>query len=238
MPSDSNPPSSSKSSSEPIPPDPAAVTPPEIHSATILDRWSITARQLTDLVNDNPSLRGIMLGYVAEHKFQELVEKHPHISGSKKHDDHDRSRKSDRVIIYKGVEFSIEVKSLQTNLIRQVDGRWTGRAQVDASDRREVRLRNGRKLNTTLLLFGQFDILAVNCFAFENKWNFAFALNRDLPKSTFKKYTQAQRDQLIASLVPVTWPPEPPFVSDPFSLVERLYLERPKPSGGTSSSRS
>ena len=238
MPSDSNPPGSSKSSGEPIPPDPAKIAPPEIQSATILERWGITAHQLTDLVNDNPSLRGIMLGYVAEHKFRELIEAHPHISSSKKHDDHDRSRKSDRVIIYKGVEFSIEVKSLQTNLIRQVDGRWTGRAQVDASDRRDVKLRGGRKLNTTLLLRGEFDILAVNCFAFESKWNFAFALNRDLPTSTFKKYTQAQRDQLIASLVPVTWPPEPPFVSDPFALVERLYLERSKPSGGTSSSRS
>jgi hypothetical protein len=91
---------------------------------------------LTELVNDNPSLRGIMLGYVAEHKFRELIEKHPHISGSKKHDDHDRSRKSDRVIMYKGVEFCIEVKSLQTKLIRQLDGRWTGKAQVDGSDRR------------------------------------------------------------------------------------------------------
>jgi hypothetical protein len=212
--------------------------PTEIHPATILERWDITTRQLTDLVNDNPSLRGIMLGYVAEHKFRELIESHPHISGSKKHDDHDRSRKSDRVIVYKGMEFSIEVKSLQTNLIRQVEGRWTGRAQVDASDRRDVKLRGGKKLNTTLLLRGEFDILAVNCFAFENKWNFAFALNRDLPASTFKKYTRLQRDQLIASLVPVTWPPEPPFVSDPFSLVERLYLERSNPSGGTSSSRS
>lgn len=238
MPWDSNPPGSSTSSGDPISSEPAKNAPDENHSATILDRWGITARQLTNLVDENPSLRGIMLGYVAEHKFQELIEKHPHISGSKKHDDHDRSRKSDRVIMYKGMEFTIEVKSLQTNQFRQVGGRLTGRAQVDASDRRTVTLRGGRKLNTTLLLRGEFDILAVNCFAFESKWNFAFALNGDLPKSTFKKYTQAQRDQLIASLVPVTWPPEPPFASDPFVLVERLYLERLKPSGGTSSSRS
>lgn len=238
MPSDSTPPNSSKSSSEPIPAAPAQVAPPEIEAGTILDRWGITARQLTDLVNANPSLRGIMLGYVAEHKFQQLVEAHPHISSSKKHDDHDRSRKHDRAIIFKGMEFTIEVKSLQTNLIKKIDGRWTGRAQVDGSDRRIVKFPDGTELNTTLLLRGQFDILAVNCFAFESKWNFAFALNRDLPKSTFKKYTQAQRDGLIASLIPVTWPPEPPFVSDPFELVERLYLERSKPSRGTSASRS
>lgn len=238
MPSESNPSSSSSDSSGSIPPNPELIAPLEIRSATILERWGITARQLTDLVNENPSLRGILLGYVAEHKFRELIEKHEHISGSKKHDDHDRSRKSDRVITYKGMELSIEVKSLQTNLIRQVDGRWFGRAQVDASDRREVKLRGGKKLTTTLLVRGEFDILAINCFAFESKWNFAFALNRDLPSSTYRKYTKAQRAQLIASLVPVTWPPEPPFVSDPFELVERLYLERTTPSAGISSSTS
>lgn len=142
---------------------------------TIFEQWSITASELTDLVRENPSLRGIMLGYVAEHKFRQLIEQHPQIAGSRKYDDHDRTRKSDRVILYKRQEFSIEVKSLQTNLIQNRDGKWFGRAQVDASDRRVVTLANGKKLNTTLLLRGQFDILAVNCFAFENKWHFAFA---------------------------------------------------------------
>lgn len=126
------------------------------------------------------------------------------------------------------------MKSLQTNLVKQVGTTWRGRAQVDGSDRRMVRFPDGTELNTTLLLRGQFDILAVNCFAFENQWRFAFALNRDLPKSTYKRYTQAQRDQLIASLVPVSWPPEPPFTTDPFPLVESLYQERMR---GTSQGR-
>lgn len=107
---------------------------------------------------------------------------------------------------------------------------------MDASDRRTVKLANGRKLNTTLLLRGESDILAVNCFAFENKWHFAFALNNDLPSSSYKKYTPKQRAQLIASLIPVTWPPEAPFVDDPFPLVERLYRQRRGSSGGISSS--
>ncbi len=193
---------------------------------TILDRWSITCEELTRLVDENPSLRGIMLGYVAEHKFREFVERHPHISSTKKYDDHDRKRKSDRVVIYKGEEFSIEIKSLQTNLIKKDGDVWRGRAQVDGSDRRTVAFPDGSTLATTLLVRGQFDILAVNCFAFRNEWDFAFALNRDLPISAFKKYTQAQRDQPIASLIPVSWPPEPPFAADPFPLVEKLYLER------------
>lgn len=204
------------------------VDPTAGENKSILDRWSITCDELTQLVDENPSLRGIMLGYVAEHKFREIIEKHPHISSTKKYDDHDRSRKNDRVIVYNGEEFSVEIKSLQTNLIKKDGTIWRGRAQVDGSDRRVVKFPDGSELNTTLLLRGQFDILAVNCFAFQKEWRFAFALNRDLPKSTFKKYTQAQRDQLIASLVPVSWPPEYPFVTDPFPLVETLHLERAK----------
>lgn len=238
MRSDSNLPSSSRSSNKPLSPNPAKIGPSQTGSATILEHWGITARQLTIVVNDNPSLRGMMLGCVAEHKFRKLVEKNPHVSRSKKDDDHDRFHRSDRIIVYKGMRFSIDVKSLQANLIRHVGGRWKGRTQVDASDRREVKLRNGKKLTTTLRLYGQFDILAVNCFAFENKWNFAFALNRDLPRARFRNYTEAQRDQLIASSIPVTWPPEPPFVDDPFQLVEKLYRERVKASRGTTSSSS
>ncbi len=59
------------------------------------------------------------------------------------YDNHDRTRKGDRWITYKGKEISIEVKSLQTTYTRKVEGGWTGRFQVDASDKRPVTLPNG-----------------------------------------------------------------------------------------------
>ena len=90
---------------------------------TIFNEWNITPDEFTSLVRENPSLRGIMLGYVAELQFRKLVERHPRISETKKYDDHDRTRKSDRVIVYKKSEFSIEVKSLQTNSIKNQGGR-------------------------------------------------------------------------------------------------------------------
>lgn len=90
---------------------------------TILDKWGISTPELSALVHENPSLRGILLGYVAELKFRQPIEKHPDISGTRKYDDHDRSRKSDRVIVYKGREFTVEVKSLQTNQIKKRDGK-------------------------------------------------------------------------------------------------------------------
>lgn len=236
MPSKSLPPKSSSDSPDSGPHkrvDPDVPPKPQPDSSvneggTVLERWSITAEELTDLVDENPSLRGIIFGYVAEHKFREMIEQHPNVSATRKYDDHDRKRKSDRVLVYREEEFSVEVKSLQTKLVKRDGDLWRGRAQVDGSDRRVITFPDGTQLNTTLLLRGEFDILAVNCFAFENEWHFAFALNRDLPTSSFKRYTQVQREQLIASLVPVSWPPEPPFVSDPISLLETLYLERSK----------
>lgn len=220
---------SSESTSDERSPSPGDAPP-----STILQRWGITEQDLTVLVDENPSLRGIMLGYAAEHKLRELIERHPKVSKSRKYDDHDRSRKSDRVISFEGHDFSIEVKSLQTNSIRRDGNRYLGKSQVDGSDRRVITFADGSELNTTLLLRGQFDILAVNCFAFRGQWDFVFALNRDLPTSTFKKYSAEQQRQLIASLVPVTWPPEAPFVSDPFPLVQRLLHERKRGAKGTS----
>jgi hypothetical protein len=44
--------------------------------------------------------------------------------------------------------------------------RWQGKAQVDASDSRTISLPDGSTMKTTCLLRGEFDILAVNCFAF------------------------------------------------------------------------
>jgi hypothetical protein len=194
---------------------------------TILRRWEISPIELTRLVDSNPSLRGMLFGYVAEFKFSQLWLGHPDITYVIKPDDHNRKKKGDRLIIYKGQEFTIEVKSLQTNSIKHPDdGKWMGKAQCDGSDRRIVKFKDGTELNTTCLLSGEFDLLAINCFGFEKKWDFAFARNSDLPRSKYSKYTPAQRKCLLASLVPVTWPPEPPFYAEPFSLLDQMIGER------------
>ena len=39
---------------------------------TILDRWDVTPEELTELVEKNPSLRGMILGYLAELKLEKL----------------------------------------------------------------------------------------------------------------------------------------------------------------------
>lgn len=187
----------------------------------ILERWGISTSELSKLVDDNPSLRGIMLGYVAELKLMQALASNPHITSSVKDDDHDRSRKGDRRVTFRGREFVIEAKSLQTNRVKQLgNDRWRGVAQVDGSDRRTIQFDDGTKLETTLLLPGQFDVLAVNCFAFGGKWRWAFCRNSDLPRSNYRKYTPAQRASLIASLVNVEWPPSPPFYVSIFDVMD------------------
>lgn len=145
------------------------------NKGSILQRWAITEEQLTELIDQNPSLRGMLLGYVAEKKFHDAFLDHPAITQTGKDDDHDRSRKGDRRIIYKGQTVIIEVKSLQTAMVKKIGvDEWEGKSQVDGSDRRVIKFPDNTVLNTTLLLKGEFDLLAVNCFAFGQKWRFAF----------------------------------------------------------------
>lgn len=172
----------------------------------------------------------MLLGYVAELNLSEFLDKNANISNSFKYDDHDRTNKGDRVVIYKGERFTIESKSLQTNQVRRDGDHWMGKAQVDASDRRTLTLPDGGTLETTLLLRGEFDILAVNCFAFGDEWKWQFCSNSELPHSRYRRYTECQREALIASLVRVTWPPTPPFTADIFEVLDKLCRERTKKS--------
>lgn len=188
---------------------------------TILKRWHLTENELTEIIDLNPSMRGLMLGYIAEYKLRKLHFCDDCFSNVHKKDDHDRKQKGDLTVTYKGREFKIECKSLQTNSIRETEDGYEGKYQCDASDRRKVTI--GKKsVETTCLLVGEFHIIAVNLFSFRNEWTFAFALNDDLPRSTYKKYPPAIQRHLLATLMPVSLPLRPPYIESPIPLLERL----------------
>lgn len=169
----------------------------------------------------------MLLGYLGETKAKKTwFDGRKEVTNVKKYDDHDRTKKGDISVTYGGREFFIEVKSLQTNSIRCVDKVMCGKAQVDASDRRPVKLFDGSVVETTCLLVGEFDILAVNLFSFGEGWRFIFAKNKDLPRSKSKKYTPEQQQHLLATTVNVSWPPEPPFTTDPYPLLDELLRGR------------
>jgi hypothetical protein len=190
----------------------------------ILDLWKVSKDELNLVIEANPSLRGMLFGYVAELKLTEILDATPGVTASMKFDDHDRSKKSDRYITYRNKPLHVESKSLQTNSIRYNEETrvHSGKAQVDASDRRTVMLPSGAQLQTTCLLKGEFDLLAINLFAFEHEWRFAFAKNSDLPCTRFRAYDDEAQACLLATLVTVTWPPEPPFYADPVPLLDDL----------------
>jgi len=168
----------------------------------------------------------MLLGDLAELKLEKLWLSGDDVSEVVKHDDHDRKKKGDRVIRYKGQEFIFESKSLQSAMIEKTKEGWLGKAQVDASDRREVVLPDNSRVTTTCLLKGEFDILAVNVFAFAEKWRFVFAKNSDLPTSSYRRYTPYQCQHLLATLVTVHWPPKPPFSDEPFTLMNEIIQKR------------
>ena len=192
----------------------------------ILKRWGLTQQELTEVIDENPSLRGMILGYAAETKLKSIWFSGGKVSDVKKNDDHDRRKKGDVAITYKEHKFIIECKSLQTNSVKKDGSTWVGKAQVDASDKRKVLLPNGSKIETTCLKIDEFDLLAVNLFAFENHWKFIFAKNKDLPRSKWGKYTPYQQKFLLATMVNVTWPPRMPFREEPFSLLDEIIQER------------
>lgn len=197
----------------------------KLERESILKKWDLSEEELTDIINENPSMRGLMLGYIAEYKLQQMFFNDSRTEKALKDDDHDRKKKGDLRITYKGQEFLVECKSLQTNSIRMTDEGYSGKYQCDASDRRAVTFSDGSSIQTTCLLVGEFDIVAVNLFSFEEKWKFAFALNRDLPRSRYKKYTEFQRKELLSTLIPITFPISNPYHEDPFVLFDLLINE-------------
>ena len=244
--------------------------------SNILKEWEIDVAYFTEVVTDNPSLRGMILGYIAERKLKDLFVKIKETADHQKADDHNREKKGDLTLTYKGEEITIEVKSLQTNSIEielpdltwlpmiskveagrkdsiglKKDGspklgqkiykytvnqeflnlsqefrqiaNYRGTFQCDASDKREVTLNNGEKVNTTLLKVGEFDVIAAGIFSFRKKWEFGFALNEDLPRSD--SYDE-NSSHLIASLVNISLPLQPPFVKDPIEVFEKILAKR------------
>jgi len=68
--------------------------------------------------------------------------------------------------------------------------------------------------------------VAVSLFPFEHKWRFAFAKNEDLPRTRYSKYTPEQRRYLLAGTMNITWPLQPPFHDEPFSLLDEIARSR------------
>ena len=187
---------------------------------------SVSPEQLVLSIKRAPSLRGMILGYIAEEMFETYVRKtYPTLieADIEKHDDHDRRfNKSDRTITHGGRIYRIQLKSIQTNSIKRdlQTGLICCDVQNDASDRRPVKFSDGTTLETTCYLRGDYDILAVPLFPFTGNWTYAYKKNIDCRASTSRKYTEAQRRHLLATTERLNWPLTDDWHSNLFDLLD------------------
>lgn len=189
---------------------------------------------LVRLVKERPSLRGMVLGNLAELLFERHVPARyaailpADIVG---HDDHDRSaNKSDRTITYRSKTYTVQVKSIQTNSIKyEIAGNHlVANVQNDGSDMRTVRFQNGSEVVTTCYLRGQYDILAVPLFPFNGTDEFAYKRNEDCRPTASTKYTAYQRERLLATTENICWPLADDWQTD---LMQLLTPEAGSPVG-------
>lgn len=192
----------------------------------ILGDWGITADELAEIVTENPSMRGLMFGFVAEYKLKKEWLLKSGITNIVRPRSHDRKQKCDFTFDYRGINVRLEVKSLDTPKVKLRDGIYTGTFQCNASDTTRVTLPNGRKVTTNCLVVDGFDVLAVCLFAFGKTWRFGFARNKDLPRTTWHGYTASQQKYLLKSAMPISWPLQSPYAADLFAVLDSLVAER------------
>ena len=191
-----------------------------------LREWDLTPEEINEIIAENPPVLSTLSGFVAEYKLKKLRLQDKRITDVTRPRSHDRKSKGDFCFRYRGRVFTLEVKSLDTPKVRAEVGGFRGTFQCNASDSRPVRLPNGEELTTNCLVVGEFDVLAVSLFAFERKWNFAFARNSELPRSTWSKYTPSQRECLLKSSMTITWPLASPYQDDLFAVLDSILGER------------
>jgi hypothetical protein len=189
--------------------------------------WNLTFDEVDELVTENPSLQGMVLGYAAEVKLRHSLLADERFTKVRQPNPHDRTDHGDFAFTYGGVDLSIEVKSLQTASVREAPEGYRGRYQCDASDARTVTLPDGREISTTYLLVGEFDLLAVNLYAFLGDWVYGFAKNADLPRlKRSNKYPEDIWPFLLQGTSTITWPLEPPYSENAFALLDELAAEK------------
>jgi hypothetical protein len=153
-----------------------------MNEASILSGFSMS--DLQDMIDENPSLRGYLQGYLAERSLKKQMLELPDVSSVKKIPDRSLD-KGDFEVVYKGVSITVEVKSVATASIREdlLTQNWQGSVLVKNTDKREVMVEGIGTIQTTKLTRGQFDILAICCFAVSGKWDFMFIENRFIPSA-------------------------------------------------------
>ena len=199
----------------------------------------VDERRLKDLVIERPTLRGIVAGFLAEEDFKDDYLRGDYLGTTdypiydlEEPDDHDRSKnKADQIVRIEihGEEHEVrfQQKSVQTNPIRKTDEGLKASVQNDGSDNREVKIPGtDRKVKTTCILVGDYDVLVVPTFPFSGERTWAFKLNSKCARTEHKKYRVEDRPYLLKTVEKITWPLSDDWTDDVSVILEQLIQER------------
>jgi hypothetical protein len=153
---------------------------PKMHMSAKFLLESLSRDQLESCINENPSFRGFLQGYVAEEILRNMLTSTEGISNVEKIDDRSR-KKGDFSFLYNDKEYTVEVKSLSSRKVTEdaMSGGHNGTVILKSTDKRDV----GGGVNITNLLKGTFDILAICTLSVSGEWGFKFMLNDYIPRS-------------------------------------------------------
>lgn len=143
---------------------------------------AFTQEEVEQVIQDNPSLRGYLQGYLAEVALKKLLLQIPGVTSVTKIPDQ-ADQKGDFMVTYHGVDISIESKSIGTNSVKEdvLNDTWQGTVHIKNTDKRDIEIEGVGIIRTSSLCKGQFDILAVSCYAVSGNWDFVYMENEYLP---------------------------------------------------------
>jgi hypothetical protein len=205
------------------------------------NNWQLSPDEFNRIIDKNSNALSAIYGYVAEERLREMfLEDDDRVKLLRSPEDQDDDDKGDWAFQWRGEPMKIEVKSLQTHTIEEVDTSQETLTEGEGepvsyragfhlkgtSDQRTVE-HEGEEYETTLMNVekSDVDIMAVNLYKLKDEWDFAFIKVKDLPRSR-GNYPDGLKQQLAKSLIRLTVPLEEPFTTDIYGLMDEVLEER------------
>ena len=200
--------------------------------------WKLDAEEFNRIIDKNSNALSAIYGYIAEERMREMcLEDNPHVENIRTPEDQDEDDKGDWVFEYRGEPMRVEVKSLQSRTIPDLDDEQTALTEDDgeievgfhlkgSSDPRDVEY-EGETYSTVLMNVedSNIDIMAVNLYRVKDEWNFAFIRVDDLPRSQ-GNYPEGLKQKLSKSQPKFKIPLRDPYTDDLDELMDDILEER------------
>jgi len=202
--------------------------------------WELSPEEFNRIIHKNSNALSAIYGYVAEERLREMyLEDDDRIENIRSPDDQDVGDKGDWAFRWRGEPMKIEVKSLQTHTIKEIDSeqqtlssddepvRYRAGFHLKGSSDQRTEVYEGDEYQTTLMNIekSDVDIMAVNLYKIKDEWDFAFLKVEDLPRSK-GNYPEGLREQLARSQTRLTIPLQEPFTDDLYGLMDAVLEER------------